>query len=158
MFKPIVQCLEPSFRQTHQDIYLELNSTQYHYQVIASLETSSRSLVYTYTDLSDIAEMKNFRAMLPEKTGLNAIPQAEGYLTLSTCNTQGGEHQGVGNCCPCGGGTKIKCCPSGNGKREKIPNAHCASCAHIPVFLAPDTSSCAFRQEKRIPERKRIKE
>ena len=27
--------------------------------------------------------------------------------------------QGVGNCCPCGGGTKIKCCPSGNGKRKK---------------------------------------
>ena len=34
--------------------------------------------------------MEDFRAMLPEETGLNAIPQAEGYLTLSTCNDQGG--------------------------------------------------------------------
>ena len=28
--------------------------------------------------------------MLLEETGLDAIPQAEGYLTLSTCNDQGG--------------------------------------------------------------------
>ena len=91
MFKPIVQCLEPSFRQTHQDIYLELNSTQYHYQVIASLETSSRSLVYTYTDLNNTAEMEDFRAALLEETGVGAVPQAEGYLTLSTCNDQGGD-------------------------------------------------------------------
>ncbi len=90
MFKPLLRYLTPNFRQTHQDIYLELNGAQYHYQVIASLETNTRSPVYAYTDLSDIAEMKNFRAMLPEKTGLNAIPQAEGYLTLSTCNNQGG--------------------------------------------------------------------
>lgn len=91
MFKPIVQYLDPNFRQAHQDIYLELNGAQYHYQVLAALETNARSPVYAYTDLSDIAEMKNFRAMLPEETGLNAIPQAEGYLTLSTCNTQGGD-------------------------------------------------------------------
>ena len=90
MFKPLLQYLTPNFQVTHEDIYLELNGAQYRYQVIASLETSSRSLVYTYTDLSGAAEMKNFRAMLPEKTGLNAIPQAEGYLTLSTCNNQGG--------------------------------------------------------------------
>lgn len=90
MFKPMLRYLTPSFRQTHQDIYLELNGAQYHYQVIADLETNTRSPVYAYTDLSDIAEMKNFRAMLPEETGLNAIPQAEGYLTLSTCNNQGG--------------------------------------------------------------------
>ena len=91
MFKPLLQYLTPNFRQTHQDIYLELNGAQYHYQVLAALETNTRSPVYTYTDLSDIAEMKNFRAMLPEETGLNAIPQAEGYLTLSTCNNQGGD-------------------------------------------------------------------
>ena len=91
MFKPIVQCLEPSFRQTHQDIYLELNSTQYHYQVIAALETNTRSPVYTYTDLNNTAEMEDFRAMLLEETGVGAIPQAEGYLTLSTCNNQGGD-------------------------------------------------------------------
>lgn len=90
MFKPMLQYLTPNFRQTHQDIYLELNGAQYHYQVLAALETNTRSPVYAYTDLSDIAEMKNFRAMLPEETGLNAIPQAEGYLTLSTCNDQGG--------------------------------------------------------------------
>lgn len=91
MFKPIVQYLDPNFRQTHQDIYLELNGTQYHYQVIAALETNTRSPVYTYTGLSDSTEMEDFRAMLLEETGLDAIPQAEGYLTLSTCNNQGGD-------------------------------------------------------------------
>ena len=90
MFKPILQYLEPNFRQTHQDIYLELDGSQYRYQIVGALETNTRSPVYAYTDLSDIAEMKNFRAMLPEETGLNAIPQAEDYLTLSTCNDQGG--------------------------------------------------------------------
>ena len=90
MFKPVLQYFTPNFQATHEDIYLELNGAQYHYQVIAALETNTRSPVYTYTDLSGAAEMKNFRAMLPEKTGLNAIPQAEGYLTLSTCNNQGG--------------------------------------------------------------------
>ena len=90
MFKPMLQYLTPNLQVTHEDIYLELNGAQDRYQVIASLETNTRSPVYAYTDLSDIAEMKNFRAMLPEKTGLNAIPQAEGYLTLSTCNNQGG--------------------------------------------------------------------
>lgn len=90
MFKPMLRYLTPSFRQTHQDIYLELNGAQYHYQVLAALETNTRSPVYAYTDLSDIAEMKNFRAALLEETGVGAIPQAEGYLTLSTCNNQGG--------------------------------------------------------------------
>ena len=90
MFKPILQYLEPNFRQTRQDIYLELGDTQYHYQVIAALETSIRSPVYTFTDLSDATEMEDFRAMLLEETALDIIPQAEGYLTLSTCNNQGG--------------------------------------------------------------------
>ena len=63
-----------------------------HYQMIAALETNTCSPVYTYTDLSDAAEMESFRSMLPEETGLDAIPQAEGYLTLSTCNDQGGKH------------------------------------------------------------------
>ena len=90
MFKPVLQYLTPNFRQTHQDIYLELNNAQYHYQVLAALETNTRSPVYTYTDLSDTAEMENFRSTLQEETGLDAIPQAEGYLTLSTCNNQGG--------------------------------------------------------------------
>ncbi len=90
MFKPMLQYLTPNFQVTHEDIYLELNGIQYHYQVIAALETSTRSPMYVYTDLSGAAEMEDFRAMLLEETGLDAIPQAEGYLTLSTCNDQGG--------------------------------------------------------------------
>lgn len=90
MFKPLLQYLTPNFRQTHQDIYLELDGAQYHYQVLAALETNTRSPVYAYTDLNNTAEMEDFRAMLLEETGLDAIPQAEGYLTLSTCNNQGG--------------------------------------------------------------------
>ena len=90
MFKPVLQYFTPNFQVTHEDIYLELNGAQYHYQVLAALETSSRSLVYTYTDLSGSTEMEDFRAMLLEETGLDAIPQTEGYLTLSTCNNQGG--------------------------------------------------------------------
>lgn len=90
MFKPMLRYLTPSFRQTHQDIYLELDGAQYHYQVIAALETNTRSPVYTYTDLNNTAEMEDFRAALLEETGVGAIPQAEGYLTLSTCNNQGG--------------------------------------------------------------------
>lgn len=90
MFKPLLQYLTPNFRQTHQDIYLELNGAQYRYQVIADLETNTRSPVYTYTDLNNTAEMEDFRAMLLEETGLEAVPRTEGYLTLSTCNNQGG--------------------------------------------------------------------
>ena len=90
MFKPIVQYLDPNFRQAHQDIYLELGGAQYRYQVLAALETNTRSPVFTYTDLSDTTEMEDFRAMLLEETGVEAIPRAEGYLTLSTCNNQGG--------------------------------------------------------------------
>ena len=90
MFKPVLQYLSPNFRETHQDIYLELDGAQYHYQVIAALETNTRSPVYTYTDLSGAAEMEDFRAALLEETGLEAVPRTEGYLTLSTCNNQGG--------------------------------------------------------------------
>lgn len=91
MFKPVLQYLTPNFQVTHEDVYLELNGIQYHYQVIAALETNTRSPVYTYTDLNNTAEMEDFRAMLLEETGVGAIPQAEGYLTLSTCNNQGGD-------------------------------------------------------------------
>ena len=90
MFKPVLQYFTPNFQVTHEDIYLELDNSQYHYQVLAALETNTRSPVYTYTDLSDAAEMEGFRAMLLEETGVGAIPQAEGYLTLSTCNDQSG--------------------------------------------------------------------
>ena len=91
MFKPVLQYLTPNFRQTHQDIYLELDGAQYHYQVIAALETNTRSPMYVYTGLSDSTVMEHFRSTLLEETGLEAVPQAEGYLTLSTCNTQGGD-------------------------------------------------------------------
>lgn len=91
MFKPLLQYLTPNFRQTHQDIYLELDGAQYHYQVIAALETNTRSPMYVYTGLSDSTEMEDFRAALLEETSLDAVPQAEGYLTLSTCNNQGGD-------------------------------------------------------------------
>ena len=91
MFKPLLQYLTPNFRQTHQDIYLELNGAQYHYQVLAALETSTRSPVYAYTDLSDSTVMEHFRSTLLEETGLEAVPRTEGYLTLSTCNNQGGD-------------------------------------------------------------------
>lgn len=90
MFKPMLRYLTPNFQVTHEDIYLELNGAQYHYQVIAALETNTRSPVYAYTDLSSTDEMEDFRSMLLEETSLDAIPQAEGYLTLSTCNNQGG--------------------------------------------------------------------
>ena len=90
MFKPLLQYLTPNFRQTHQDIYLELNGAQYRYQVIADLETNTRSPVYAYTDLSDSTVMEHFRSTLLEETGLEAVPRTEGYLTLSTCNNQGG--------------------------------------------------------------------
>lgn len=90
MFKPVLQYLSPNFRETHQDIYLELDGAQYHYRVIAALETNTRSPVYTYTDLSSTDKIESFRSMLLEETGLDTIPQAEGYLTLSTCNDQGG--------------------------------------------------------------------
>ena len=90
MFKPLLQYLTPNFQMTHEDVYLELNGIQYHYQVIAALETNTRSPVYTYTDLNNTAEMEDFRAALLEETGVGAVPQAEGYLTLSTCNNQGG--------------------------------------------------------------------
>ena len=90
MFKPVLQYLTPNFRQTHQDIYLEQDGAQYHYQVLAALETNTRSPVYTYTGLSDSTVMEHFCSTLLEETGLEAVPRTEGYLTLSTCNNQGG--------------------------------------------------------------------
>ena len=75
---------------TSADIYLELDGSQYRYQIVGALETNTRSPVYTYTDLSHTAERENFRSTLLEETGLDAVPHAEGYLTLSTCNNGGG--------------------------------------------------------------------
>ena len=35
MFKPLISYLEPSFRETHKEIYLELSEKQYRYEVFA---------------------------------------------------------------------------------------------------------------------------
>ena len=91
MFKPIVQYLEPNFRQTHQDIYLELGNTQYRYQALAVLETTVESSVYRYTDLSDPAAESDFRSTLFDTANLDVIHHTKGYLTLSTCGDWGGD-------------------------------------------------------------------
>ena len=91
MFKPIVQYLEPNFRQTHQDIYLELGGAQYRYHVLAVLETTVESPVYRYTDLSDPAAESDFRAALFQAANLDVIHHTQGYLTLSTCGDWGGD-------------------------------------------------------------------
>ena len=91
MFKPIVQYLEPNFRQTHQDIYLELGGAQYRYQVLAVLETTVESPVYRYTDLSDPAAESDFRSALFDTANLDVIHHTKGYLTLSTCGDWGGD-------------------------------------------------------------------
>ena len=90
MFKPIVQYLEPNFRQTHQDIYLELGGAQYRYQVLAVLEPTVESPVYRYTDLSAPAAESDFRSALFDAANLDVIHHTEGYLTLSTCGDWGG--------------------------------------------------------------------
>lgn len=91
MFKPIVQYLEPNFRQTHQDIYLELGNTQYRYQMLAVLETTVDCPVYRYTDLSDSAAESDFRSALFQAANLDVIHHTQGYLTLSTCGDWGGD-------------------------------------------------------------------
>lgn len=90
MFKPLMNYLEPSFRETHKEIYLELSEKQYQYEVIAVVETNTKSPIYQYTDLSDPATESDFRAALLKETDLEVVHQAPGYLTLSTCNNQGG--------------------------------------------------------------------
>ena len=90
MFKPLMNYLEPNFRETHKDIFLEIHGKQYHYEVLAVVETSVKSTLYTFTDLSDPAEESDFRAALLKETELEVVHQASGYLTLSTCNNGGG--------------------------------------------------------------------
>ena len=90
MFKPLISYLEPNFRGTHKDIFLEIDGRQYHYEVLAVVETSVKSTLYTFTDLSDPAEESDFRAALLKETELEVVHQASGYLTLSTCNNGGG--------------------------------------------------------------------
>lgn len=90
MFKPLMNYLEPNFRETHKDIFLEIDGRQNHYQVLAVLETNTQCSLYQYTDLSDPAEESDFRAALLKETELEVVHQAPGYLTLSTCNNGGG--------------------------------------------------------------------
>lgn len=90
MFKPLISYLEPSFRETHKEIYLELSEKQYRYEVFAVVETNTQCSLYQYTDLSDPAEESDFRAALLKETELEVVHQAPGYLTLSTCNNGGG--------------------------------------------------------------------
>ena len=90
MFKPLISYLEPSFRETHKEIYLELSEKQYRYELVTVLETNTQCSLYQYTDLSDPAEESDFRAALLKETELEVVHQASGYLTLSTCNNGGG--------------------------------------------------------------------
>ena len=90
MFKPLISYLEPSFRETHQEISLELSEKQYRYEVLAVVETSTTSPFYTFTSLADPTAASDFRATLLKETDLDVVHQAKGYLTLSTCNNGGG--------------------------------------------------------------------
>lgn len=90
MFKPLISYLEPNFRESHKDIFLELNGKQYHYEVLAVAETSVDSSLYRYTELGDPEEESAFRSALFGAADLEVIHHTDGYLTLSTCNDQGG--------------------------------------------------------------------
>lgn len=90
MFKPLISYLEPNFRGTHKDIFLEIDGRQYRYALLDVLETNIQCSLYRYTDLSDPAEESDFRAALLKETELEVVHQASGYLTLSTCNNGGG--------------------------------------------------------------------
>lgn len=90
MFKPLISYLEPNFRETHKDIFLELNGKQYRYKVLAVVETSVDSSIYRYTGLGDPEKESAFRSALFGAADLEVIHHTEGYLTLSTCNNGGG--------------------------------------------------------------------
>ena len=90
MFKPLISYLEPNFRETHKDIFLEIDGRQYRYALLDVLETNTQCSLYQYTDLSDPATESDFRAAILKETDLEGVHQAPGYLTLSTCNNGGG--------------------------------------------------------------------
>ena len=90
MFKPLISYLEPNFRETHKDIFLEIDGRQYRYALLDVLETNTQCSLYQYTDLSDSATESDFRAAILKETDLEGVHQAPGYLTLSTCNNGGG--------------------------------------------------------------------
>ena len=78
MFKPLIS-------------YLELSEKQYRHEVLAVVETSTTSPFYTFTSLADPTAASDFRATLLKETNLDVVHQADGYLTLSTCNNGGGD-------------------------------------------------------------------
>ena len=84
MFKPLMNYLEPNFRETHKDIFLEIDGRQYRYALLDVLETNTQCSLYQYTDLSDPAAESEFRAAILKETDLDGVHQAPGYLTLST--------------------------------------------------------------------------
>ena len=90
MFKPLMNYLEPNFRETHKDIFLEIDGRQYRYALLDVLETNTQCSLYRYTDLNDPVTESNFRAAILKETDLEGVHQAPGYLTLSTCNNGGG--------------------------------------------------------------------
>lgn len=90
MFKPLISYLEPNFRETHKNIFLEIDGRQYRYALLDVLETNTQCSLYQYTDLSDPATESDFRAAILKETDLDGVHQASGYLTLSTCNNGGG--------------------------------------------------------------------
>ena len=90
MFKPLINYLDGDFHAAHRDIFLELNGKQYHYEVLAVVETSVDSPLYRYTELGDPEKESAFRSALFDAADLEVIHHTEGYLTLSTCNDQGG--------------------------------------------------------------------
>ena len=90
MFKPLMNYLEPNFRETHKNIFLEIDGRQYRYALLDVLETNTQCSLYQYTDLSDPATESDFRAAILKETDLEGVHQASGYLTLSTCNNGGG--------------------------------------------------------------------
>ena len=91
MFKPLINYLDADFQAAHRDIFLELNGKQYHYEVLAVVETSVDSPLYRYTELGDAEKESAFRSTLFGAADLEVIHHTEGYLTLSTCNDQGGD-------------------------------------------------------------------
>lgn len=90
MFKPLISYLEPNFRETHKDIFLEIDGRQYRFALLDVLETNTQCSLYQYTDLSDLATESDFRTAILKETDLEGVHQASGYLTLSTCNNGGG--------------------------------------------------------------------
>lgn len=91
MFKPLINYLDGDFQAAHRDIFLELDGKQYHYEVLTVVETSVDSPLYRYTELGDAEKESDFRSALFDAADLEVIHHTEGYLTLSTCNDQGGD-------------------------------------------------------------------